>query len=155
MSWWLCRSERTLTEEVPAAPEAVRAFYVDLNNMKLVHPLVVFVRSTGRSETADGYVQNYRIRDRIPLGPVTVSTSYSVRLRVPAAGDVVAEARQFPRVRLHTTVTFEPIQGGTRAIERMRITAPRPLAGFTEREAVKAHITMLSDIRNYFEARAD
>jgi Polyketide cyclase / dehydrase and lipid transport len=150
MSPWTVAAEQTLTEEVPAAPDAVRNFYTDLNNMTLVHPLVVAVRSTARCDNADGYTQSYRVRDRIPLGPFTIPTVYSVRLRVPRAGDVISQARQFPRVRLTGTVTFEPVEGGTRVIERLRIQAPRPLAGVTVREAVKAHITMLAGIHRYF-----
>jgi hypothetical protein len=150
VNWWLARAERTLTEEVPAAPDAVRNFYVDLLNMTLFHPLVVSVRPTARSERADGYAQSYRIRDRVPFGPFTIPTTYSARLCVPLTGEVAAEARQFPGVRLHNTVTFEPVEAGTRVIERMRIEAPRPLAGVTIREAVKAHLTMLAGIRRHF-----
>ena len=77
---------------------------MDLDNIKLVHPLVVSVRSYRTDETADGYGQTYRVTDRIPLGPFTVRTSYVALLHVPIVGDVVTEARQFPQVRL--------IQGG-------------------------------------------
>ena len=139
MGWWIACTERTLTEEVSAEPDQVRAFYVDLNNVKLVHPLVVSVRSIVRRPAAGGYLQVYRVRDRIPLGAFTLSTSYSARLYVPVAGDVIAEARQFPRVRLRSRVTFERVEGGTRVTERIRFDAPRPLATLTVREAMKAH----------------
>ena len=151
MSWWLVSAQRTLTEDISAAPDQVRDFYVDLNNIKRVHPLVVAVRSTGRDENADGYVQTYRVQDRIPLGPFTLRTSYVARLQVPVVGDVVAEARQFPQVRLNSTVTFDHTETGTRIVERMRVQAPRPLAGVTAREATKAHIAMLSGIRHIFD----
>ncbi len=151
MSWWLVSAQRTLTEDISAAPDQVRDFYVDLNNIKRVHPLVVAVRSTGRDENADGYVQTYRVQDRIPLGPFTLRTSYVATLQVPVVGDVVAEARQFPQVRLNSTVTFDHTETGTRIVERMRVLAPRPLAGVTAREATKAHIAMLSGIRRIFD----
>lgn len=147
----MVRAEQTLTVQVAAPPEVLREFYVDLTNMKLVHPLVASVRSTARSETAGGYAQSYRIRDRIPLGPCTIPTSYSARLYVPRSGAVTAEARQFPLVRLHSRVTFEPTGDGTRVIEEMRVAAPRPLGSFTIREAVKAHVTMLTSIRRHFQ----
>jgi hypothetical protein len=150
VSWWLVSAQRTLTEDIPAAPDQVRDFYVDLNNIKRVHPLVVAVRSTGRDENAEGYVQTYRVQDRIPLGPFTLRTSYVARLQVPVVGDVVAEARQFPQVRLNSTVTFDHTETGTRIVECMRVQAPRPLAGVTAREATKAHIAMLSGIRRIF-----
>ncbi|HET9565785.1 MAG TPA: SRPBCC family protein [Mycobacterium sp.] len=151
MSRWITRVERTLTEDVPGPPDDVRDFYIDLNNIKLVHPLVVSVRTVDRGETADGYVQSYRVSDRIPIGPFTLPTSYVAQLHVPVAGDVLSEARQFPRVRLCSTVAFKPVESGTRVVERIRIEAPRPLAPMTVRKAVEAHTEMLAGIRRLFE----
>jgi hypothetical protein len=152
VSFWITHSSHTLTEEVPAAPDPVRDFYVDLDNIKLVHPLVVSVQTISRDETADGYIQAYRVRDRIPLGVIALRVTYWARVEVPRRGDVITEAHQFPRVRLHGTVTFEPIDAGTRLTERLRIAAPRPLAAMTQREAVNAHTAMLSGIRSHFQS---
>ena len=74
------------------------------------------------------------------------------RLHVPNSGDVTAEADQFPRVRVRTTVVFAPIAAGTRITEHMRIEAPRPIAAMTVREAVKAHTAMLAGMRTAFES---
>ncbi len=152
MSRWITREERTLREDVPGPPDDVRRFYVDLDNIKLVHPLVVSVHTVDRRETADGYVQTYRVGDRIPLGPLRLRTNYLARLYVPVSGDVFTEARQFPRVRLSSTVAFEPVGSGTRVVERVRIEAPRPLASVTTRKAVDAHTEMLAGIRRLFES---
>jgi hypothetical protein len=155
MSWWTAHSEHALSEEVPAPPEAVRDFYVDLDNIKLVHPLIVSVESVERIQTPDGYQHSYRVVDRIPLGPFTMQITYRARLNVPRDGDVLTEADQSPGVRLRGTVSFEPILEpvvGTRVTERIRISAPRPLAPMTRREAVKAHIAMLAGIRSHFES---
>ncbi|OBA94728.1 polyketide cyclase / dehydrase and lipid transport [Mycobacteriaceae bacterium 1482268.1] len=146
----MTQSEHTLTEIVSAPPADVRAFYVDLDNIKLVHPLVVSVRTVDRTETAGGYEQTYRVGDRIPIGPLRLPTSYVARLRVPTVGDVESEARQFPRVRLRSTVAFEPTATGTRLVERILIEAPRPLASVTTRKAVEAHTAMLGGIRRRF-----
>jgi hypothetical protein len=151
VSRWLARAERTVSEDIPAAPCAVRDFYVDLHNIKQVHPLVVAVHATERRETADGYVQSYRVQDRIPLGPLHLPIIYTARLHVRSTGVVTAEARQFPRVPLDTTVTFDPVAAGTRVTEHMRISAPRALAAMTIREAVKAHTAMLAGMRRCFE----
>ena len=147
----MASAERTVSEEIPAPPEAVRDFYVDLENIKRVHPLVVAVRATDRQQTTDGYTQSYRVHDRIPLGPLNLRISYVARLHVPNVGDVTAEADQFPRVRLRTTVSFDPIGVGTRITEHMRIEAPRVLAAMTVREAVKAHTAMLAGMRRCLE----
>ena len=147
----MARAKRTVSEEIPAPPAEVRDFYVDLDNIKKVHPLGVAVRATHREQTADGYLQSYRVQDRIPLGPLNLRINYLARLHVPNAGDVTAEAFQFPRVRLRTTVRFEPIDTGTRITEHMRIDAPRVLAALTTREAVNAHTAMLAGMRRCFE----
>lgn len=152
MNWWIAESEHTLTQDVPAPPDPVRDFYVDLDNIKLVHPLIVSVTPGSRSEGRDGYLQSYRVVDRIPLGPFTMTTTYRARLQVPTHGAVTTEADQSPGVRLRGTVSFEPIDTGTRVTERIRIAAPRPLAPITTREAVKAHIAMLAGICRHFES---
>src|ERR1700759_48564 len=124
MSWWTANAERTLTEEVPAPPAEVRDFYVDLDNIRVVHPLIVSVETLSCTETPDGYRQSYRVVDRIPLGPFTIQTTYQARLTVPKAGDVLTEADQFPGGGLRGTVSFEPIDGGTRVTERIRFAVP-------------------------------
>jgi hypothetical protein len=152
MSRWTVHADRTFTDTVPAAPKQVRAFYVDLENMKLVHPLVVSVRPTSRRQMGDGYIESYRVTDRIRLGPLGIRISYRVRLQVSAQGDVITDARQFPGVRLRGAVTFQPIDAGTRIVERIHITAPRPLAAVTIRQAANAHIAMLAGIRRRYES---
>lgn len=153
MSWWIAESVRTLTEEVPAPPDAVRDFYVDLDSLEIVHPLIVSVQELSRSEDVDGYRQSYRVVDQLRLGPLAFKIAYRASWRVPTQGDVHTEAVQSPGVRLRGTVAFDPIEGGTRITERVRIAAPRPLAAYTVREAVKAHIAMLAAIRSHFETR--
>jgi hypothetical protein len=151
VSLWIARAERIISEEIPASPDAVRDFYVDLDNIKDLHPLVVSVQLRSHDRIGDGYRKTYRVQDRIPLGPLSIRITYWARLEVPAHGDVITEARQFPRVRLNGTVSFEPIDSGTRLTERLTIAAPRPLAAMTQREAVKAHIAMLAGIRRHFQ----
>jgi hypothetical protein len=151
VSFWITRTTRTLSEEIPAPPDEVRDFYVDLDNIKVVHPLVVSVQTTEHRQTPDGYQQTYRVRDRIPFGPLAIRISYWARVEVPTHGDVITEARQFPGVRLNGIVAFEPIGSGTRLTERLTIAAPRPLAAMTHREGVNAHIAMLAGIRTHFE----
>ncbi|MFZ0833544.1 MAG: SRPBCC family protein [Mycobacterium sp.] len=147
---WRRSAEFTLREEVAAPPDRVRDFYVDLDNMRLVHPLVVCVRTVARDDTSTGYVRTYRVVDRIPLGRVTLRTRYLARVHVPFAGDVTAEARQFAGVRVRSVVAFDEIDSGTRIVEQMRIAVPWPLAGVTISQAVQAHSEMLSNIRRYF-----
>ncbi|HEY5840244.1 MAG TPA: SRPBCC family protein [Mycobacterium sp.] len=150
MSWWIAETERVVSEQVPAAPDEVRTFYVDLGNLKLLHPFLVSVRPLDRTDTTDGYTQTYRIRENIPLLGLRLPIRFRARLTVPRTGDVITESRQFPRIRLHTVVSFEPADGGTLLTERMRIEAPRPLAGVAVRQAVDAHREMLAGIAAHF-----
>ncbi|WP_308170571.1 SRPBCC family protein [[Mycobacterium] fortunisiensis] len=152
MSIWTGQARRSVCGEVPAPPERVRAFYVDLDNIAQVHPLVQWVRSDSRVELADGYRQDYRVHDRIPLGPLLLPITYRARLTVPAEGTVRAQARQFPQVRLDSRVDFTPSATGTRITEDLTITAPRPLLAVTVRQAVAAHTTMLAAIGKLFAA---
>jgi hypothetical protein len=152
VSFWITHAAHTLTDEIPAPPDRVRDFYVDLDNIKVVHPLVVSVQTISRSQTSDGYQQTYRVHDRIPLGPLAIRITYWARVDVPEHGDVLTEARQFPQVRLNGTVNFQPIAAGTLLTERLQIAAPRLLAAVTQREAVNAHVAMLAGIRHHFES---
>lgn len=144
--------DRVITQDVPGRPDDVRAHYVDLSNISDVHPLVVAVETLSRTDTGNGYVHVYRVRDRIPLGPLTLPITYTARLEVPSDGPVLTQARQFPAVRLDSVVSFEPIPAGTRLTERIRFTAPWPLLAITVRQAVDAHKQMLAGIRRHFEA---
>ncbi|OBA95793.1 polyketide cyclase / dehydrase and lipid transport [Mycolicibacterium fortuitum] len=152
MSIWIGQARRSVSGEVPAPPARVRAFYVDLDNISEVHPLVQWVRSTSRVELDDGYRQDYQVRDRIPMGPFALPITYRARLVVPTAGPVTAQARQFPQVKLDSQVVFAPTEAGTRITEKLTISAPRPLLAITVGQAVAAHTTMLADIGKLFAA---
>ena len=153
MSLWIAHAERTISDDIPAAPDTVRDFYVDLDNIKDLHPLVVSVELLSHDRIADGYQKTYRVRDRIPLGPLSMPIVYWAQVQVPTHGDVITEARQFPQVRLNGAVSFQPIEMGTRLTERLNIAAPRLLAATTQRQAVDAHVAMLAGIRAHFEKR--
>jgi hypothetical protein len=152
VSIWIGQARRSVSGEVPAPPEQVRAFYVDLDHISQVHPLVQWVRSTSRVDLADGYRQDYQVRDRIPMGPFALPITYRARLVVPTAGPITAQARQFPQVKLDSQVDFAPSEVGTRIIEELTIAAPRPLLAITVGQAVAAHTTMLAAIGKLFAA---
>jgi hypothetical protein len=152
VSIWIGQARRSVSGEVPAPPEQVRAFYVDLDNISQVHPLVQWVHSTSRLELDDGYRQDYRVRDRIPFGPLALPITYRATLVVPASGPVTARARQFPQVQLDSVVNFAATETGTRITEDLTIAAPRPLLAITVAQAVAAHTTMLAAIAKVFGA---
>lgn len=146
MSWWIVRADRTLTADIAADPAMVRDVYTDLDNIADLHPLVVSVRRTSHTES----VRTYRIKDRIPLGPINLAITYRARVEVSGSGVVTAQARQFPGVRLDSVVSFDRSAGGTHVAEQLRITAPRPLAAVTVSQAVAAHAETWAGIRRRF-----
>ena len=152
---WMSQARFELSEEVPGTPGDVRTFYTDLANMKLVHPLVVAVELVGDRQGAHGPCRDYRVRDRIPFGPLTLAVTYRASVLMAPDGVVHTEARQFPKVRLCGTVTFEPAGAGTTVTEAVDIEAPRPIAAFTAEQAEKAHAEMLAAIRRHFEKSPD
>lgn len=138
---------RSVSAVVPAAPEVVREFYVDLDNLARVHPLVVAVESVDSPRGA----REYRVTDRVRLGPVRLRIHYAVTMTA-RDGKVLSVARQFPRVRLHTWVSFAARGVETVLTEDMRIEAPRPLLGLTVRRAVAAHREMLAGVAAHFRS---
>lgn len=151
---WLSQSRFELREQVPGAPDDVRTFYTDLANMKLVHPLVVAVDCLADRQDARGRCREYRVRDRIPLGPFNMGVTYRATVLNAPDGVVHTEARQFPNVRLLGTVTFASAGACSTVTEVVHIEAPRLIMAFTAAQAEKAHAAMLAAIRERFEESA-
>lgn len=147
----MSRSRFELSEEVPAAPDDVRTFYSDLANMKLVHPLVVAVDCLVDRQDVQGRHRDYRVRDRIPFGPLALAVTYRATVLTAPDGVVHTAAHQIPKVRLAGTVTFAASGAGTTVTETVDIEAPWPLTAFTAAQAEKAHAAMLAAIRRHFE----
>ncbi|MFM8599906.1 MAG: SRPBCC family protein [Mycobacterium sp.] len=143
-------AERTLSESVPAPPDAVREYCVDPANIATLHPQVS-LRAVARTEADGTGDRELRVSDPISWGFLTVPLRYTVSLRVPVAGAVTAEAHPVPTVRLEAVIAFEPIPAGTRLKEYLRISAPRPVLGVVTRRAVGAHLVMLAGVRRHFE----
>lgn len=143
--------QRVVSALIAGSPADVHHFYVDLDNIVDLHPLVVEVRSFSKVDTPEGYEQKYCVKDVVPLGFLKLPITYTATLTVPDSGPVLTCARQFPRVRLDAVVTFDAEGAGTRLTERIAIGAPRPLLGITVSRAVAAHTDMLEGIRRHFE----
>ena len=128
----------------------MRRFYVDLDNITALHPLVVAVRSTGRHETADGYVQSYVSARPRPVRPGHTADP------LHRTADGAAHGRRHRRfVAVPTSAIAHGRLVRTRrrrhAADRTdRIRRPRPLAGVTVREGVGAHRQMLARIAAHF-----
>lgn len=146
-------ADRILSEGVPADPDEVRDFCIDLSNVPAVwHG--GSISAVSRRAVAGGDADSYLVRDGLGLGFLTVPVFYTVRLRVPVAGAVSAEANPVPWVRLESVVAFEPLDSGTRLLEYLRISAPRPLLSLVVGRTVATHTELMAGVRRHFEGRA-
>lgn len=132
---------------VAAEPVAVRAFLADLRNCVRTHPLVTRVDTLPQIATG---VDRYRVHHRMRVGPAAISYNYLVEAETAAGGDLVFDAYQFPRIRLHNIMRCTPAEAGTLVQEYVDITAPRPLIGFVRREGMQAHRAMLDNLAPVF-----
>lgn len=140
-----------LEQSIPGAPpHQVREFYVDLDKLKTLHPFLQDAQRLERTELPDGYRQRYRIRERIPFGPLPIGIRFIAELTVPDHGPVTSVSRQFPHIALDSTMSFDADGPGTHVVEHLTITAPTPLHAFTVRGALEAHTMMLAGISRHF-----
>jgi hypothetical protein len=138
-----------LTTTVPANAAVVRERLGDLRNLPGLHPLVVAVEYG----PVIGGRQQYTITDRIALGGLRVTSRYTVVIGPTPDGQLVAQARSFPRVLVDTTYRFVPVDGGTEVIETLCTRAPLGLRDWVWRQAFQAHRTMLDNLREEFGER--
>ncbi|MEV6429061.1 SRPBCC family protein [Nocardia sp. NPDC051463] len=151
MSPRIRRAESTLTQVVPAPPAEVRAFYRDLSRLGEVHPLIVGVEQLPDTEEHGVRSSNYRVTDRIPFGPWSYRITYRVRSRTAEHGDLLVDAYQFPRIHVQTRASFTEHTSGTTVVEQLRLTAPWPLLSTVRSLGVRAHVTMLDNLRKRFK----
>jgi len=88
--------ERTVSEDVPATPCQVRDHYVDLDNIKDVHPLVGLGRHAAPQRLRPRVRAGLPRPGPIPLGFATLPIRYTATLQVPRSGPVLTEARSSP-----------------------------------------------------------
>jgi hypothetical protein len=142
-------ADRILSEGVPAQPAEVRDYCVDLSRIPEINPRGS-IRAVRRQTSADDGHDVYQVRDGISLGLLTVPLFYTARLQVPVAGALSAEIFPMPTVRLDAVVAFEPLETGTRVLEYLRISAPRPVLGLVVDRTVAIHAALLAGVRRHF-----
>ncbi|WP_433386848.1 SRPBCC family protein [Micromonospora sp. KLBMP9576] len=114
------------------------ALLVDLRRQEDLHPLIVRVR---RVPPRPGARASYDITDRLPVGPVRLTTTYRADVLVDDPDEIVTVARQWPAttVRNHTRLRAEP-DGVVRIDVEITLAAPAPLFGYAFRQARAAHL---------------
>ncbi len=136
--------------EINVAPEQVYPFFSSYDRHTTLHPLIVAIRPIAPRPAAPT-ARWYRITDRIQLGPLRYSFTYTAHLTAAGAGTLVSEALQFPRVHLRNTTRCLHAGAGTRVEEAISITAPRPLIGYVCAQAEQAHRQLLLRLKQHLE----
>jgi hypothetical protein len=130
---------------VRAAPSLVLAALDDVPAFMRLNPLVVAV------ERAPGEADTYLVTDRLRFLGVPFDPRYEVRsVRVPEGLD--SEVRASPATRLRNELRVLPRGERTRVRETVRMTAPRPLAGYGIAAAEAAHRDLLARLAARVEA---
>jgi len=137
---------------IAAPPQKVRSFFARMENLPLIHPLILNVQYVKTTRTEDQVpIQHYRVRDRMRLGPLLLTFTYRVQMLENAEGDLVFETFQSPRIYLFNTTRFLPHPSGTRVTEQVDIDAPRLLLQVVRDQGKQAHWQMLANMKRVLE----
>jgi hypothetical protein len=147
MSILLSTSSFTTEARVSAAPEAVLAVLDDPPGFMRLNPLVV------AAEPAPGEADCYLVTDRLRLLGVSFDLRYKVRWQRVASG-LDAEVWSSPATRLHNELRVLPDGACARVRETVRMSAPRPLAGYALATAQAAHRDLLDQLERRAESGA-
>ncbi len=144
------RFEQEIFIQTP--PEKALGFMENVENHLKVHPLMVSIRLLETSTAPDGTpVQSYAIRDRMRLGPLIIRFTYHAALQVRPEGELIFDAFQFPRIKLHNIFRFQPEEAGTRVKEEVNIQAPRFLIKMVYEQAQQSHRRMWLNLKELLE----
>ncbi|WIG60775.1 MAG: hypothetical protein OJF49_003523 [Ktedonobacterales bacterium] len=138
---------------INAAPAAAIARLSEYSQHTELHPMIVAVRLLDTMSTADGGIRrDYRITDRMRLGPFTTRFTYRASITAAPNGRLDGEAFQFPRIHLHVTTICQPEGDGTRVAEEVKIDAPRLLMRTVYTQAQAAHKQLLANLKTLLES---
>ncbi|HEY0756539.1 MAG TPA: SRPBCC family protein [Ktedonobacteraceae bacterium] len=138
---------------IAASPAAVREELAHLmTNVSELHPLVVWSWLVKAEIAPDGSkIEYYQVRDRMKLGPFTISFTYKVDMNVTPTGHLHSNAYQAPGIHLYNQTWFEAENNGTRVREHIDITAPGWLMKTTYDGAVSSHKEMFAKLKEKLE----
>ena len=139
-----------MTLEIRAELAEVHDLLADLDQLRVLHPLIETIRELPSTEERPD-ARRYSVVDRLWLGPLRLRTEYVAELRVISETEVEGRAWQKPAIQLHTTYYLTASAMGTRLTETTEIRAPWLLRGVVRRQAEKAHHGMLENLRSHLE----
>jgi hypothetical protein len=128
-------------------PEFIYSFLCYLPNHQRIQPLIVGVEKLDPVQPPH---YQYRITDRLRLGPLEFKTRYFASLAC-CHDEIYLEAEQFPGIHLNKLLRFDPEKGGTRVSETVCIEAPAPLIHLVIAQARQAQEELFLRLKRHFE----
>lgn len=128
-----------LTATVPAAPETVIDFLMDLERHRGLHPFLVSAEVVDRGTDERGAWSQWRVLERPRLGPLRYPIRFPARLVRTSATTMESVVRALPGCSLRSVVEAVATPSGTTVTELTWVSAPRPAVSYMERQARVAH----------------
>ncbi len=141
--------EQSIT--IAAAPAQVAPFFASYDQHTVLHPLIIAIQPIAARPAAPE-ARWYAITDRMQIGPLRFSFTYTAALRDAGDGTFISDAFQSPRVHLHNITRCQPQGAGTLVHEHVTIDAPRLLIGYVHQQALLAHRELLARLKQHIEA---
>jgi carbon monoxide dehydrogenase subunit G len=137
-----------LEQWVRAPVDAVYAVLSDPSQLAVLHPLIEQVTVTFR----DAARVEVELFEHVPFGPFKVPNRYqaSYWFQPEAPRKLRMRGVSAPKVVVSTEFTLEPVNDGTRVVERLEVTALFGLQGFVTKTAVAAHRQQLENLAKHF-----
>jgi polyketide cyclase/dehydrase/lipid transport protein len=128
-----------VSARVPAAPEEVIDFLLDLDRHRGLHPFLTSATVVDSGTAPEGPWWEWRVEERPSLGPVRYRLRFPARLSRTSARSMTSVVRAAPGCWLRSTTEAGSEGAGCRVVERVEVTAPWPVLGYMTRNARRAH----------------
>jgi hypothetical protein len=126
---------------VPVGPEEVIDFLTDLANHRGLHPFLVEAAVVSEGDSPAGPFRQWRVLDRLRLGPVNYPFRYSARLTRTSPTSFTSHVSAAPgcTIDVETSAWSGEGLGTARVHERSVVRAPVGILGYMARNAERAH----------------
>lgn len=128
-----------VSTEVPAAPEAVIDFLMDLEGHRGLHPFLSTAAVVDSGISPAGPWWDWSVVERPTLGPLRFPIRFPARMTRTSATSMSAVVRAAPGCWLRSSTHAEVADGACRLVEHTEVVAPALLLGYMSRQAEAAH----------------
>ena len=128
-----------LEATVGVPPAEAIDFLTQLDRHHGLHPYIQGAERTAHGSDDEGPWVEWEVVDRPKLGPFPYTIRFPSRVTRISLSSYVSRVKAAPgctlEIRAHASVT----DAGTRVVETVVVSAPRPLVGYMTRQALLAH----------------